>query len=150
VKAKKVLRKLATLAVWCLVALGVAVAIWLGVIDPKKLKLKAELAAQNVKRETVDVLAAGPAGTSGDAKACAVACRGNLRRIESAKRALHSRGMFATGSVSLDAVSKEMRGIPKCPCGGTYALGSLEQLPSCSKASSSTTDPADDHILRSF
>ncbi|MCB2153872.1 hypothetical protein KQI84_03230 [bacterium] len=92
-----------------------------------------------------------PSGPSGSAVQQAKACRANLRRIESAKRALASQGMFATGEVSIDAVRKELGGrMPSCPSGGQYRLGSLEQLPTCSIGGGPTADTADDHILRNY
>ncbi len=129
----------------------VLLAAWaLGILKPSELKTQTKNAISNTKREATQFVTEG--GTlSGNAIDCANACRGNLRRIESAKRSLHSRGMFATGSVSWDAVVKEMGGkAPKCPCGGTYRLGTLEMLPTCSISANGTAAPDDDHIIKQY
>lgn len=78
----------------------------------------------------------------------ASACRHNLRRIESAKRAIASRTGVATGAVSWDAVLREMGGPrPVCPKGGEYRLGTLEQLPTCTIGANHTAPKEDDHAI---
>lgn len=79
-------------------------------------------------------------------------CRENLKMIESAKRAVASKQGITVGEVSLSAVLQEMKAttLPKCPDGGEYTLGKLNEAPRCTKGGMGTTDPADDHILKNF
>lgn len=88
--------------------------------------------------------------TSGAAQPAQV-CRGNLRRIESAKRAVAGRTGVSVGAVSWDDVVKEMGGqMPRCPAGGDYSLGALGQLPRCSIGAAGTPDPKDDHAIQAY
>lgn len=91
----------------------------------------------------------------------AQACRENLHRIQAAKRkAAQDRGN-SIGAVTWEEVLTAMRGslhgltsdqinalIPKCPDGGTYSIGTLEEVPRCSISGNGTVSSADDHIIR--
>jgi len=79
-------------------------------------------------------------------------CRQNLRSIESAKRAIAQKLGKPAGDVSWSAVLQEMqlREPPKCPDGGEYTLGRIEELPRCTIGAQGNVDPADDHILKQF
>jgi hypothetical protein len=79
-------------------------------------------------------------------------CRANLRLIESAKRKVAQDKSMAIGRLSWDDVKKELPGrqIPRCPMGGTYSIGNLGQMPTCSIASAGTGRDEDDHIVINY
>jgi hypothetical protein len=135
-----------------LLGVGLLGAIYVGLIDPRRVKVQARNALSNVGSAAAGALSSGSPGAGRtNSPAVAEECRQNLRRLESAKRALASRGMFATGSVSWDAVVKELGGRrPACPAGGTYHLGTLQQLPTCSVAGGGTVDSRDDHVIKAY
>ncbi len=88
--------------------------------------------------------------TAADLQAAEI-CRQNLRRIESAKRAIATRSGVNVGTISWDAVLREMGGQrPVCPRGGVYTLGTLERLPRCSIETNNTPSPADDHKINAY
>ena len=145
-RTKKVLKRIAFWLVLAVIGAGVYFVFLHGASrqDLRNLESRARFALQNAESQTVGALQ-GENKPSASAAEQAAACRQNLSRIESAKRALASRGMFATGDVSLDAVAREMGGsLPRCPSGGQYHLGSLEQLPTCSIGGNKSPDNADD------
>lgn len=89
-------------------------------------------------------------------------CRQTLTRIQNAKRkAAFDRGRsvgYVTWEEVIEAMYPENRGrklsparyqqlFPRCPEGGTYMLGSLEELARCSVMGNETLDVADDHII---
>lgn len=90
-------------------------------------------------------------------------CRENLHRIQAAKRkAAQDRGN-ALGAITWEEVLQAMYPnyvirrmspsqinalIPKCPSGGTYSVGTLEEVPRCSVAGNNTLSVEDDHIIR--
>jgi hypothetical protein len=97
-------------------------------------------------------------GVTGDVR-LAAACRANLERVSAAKRkAAQDRGQ-AVGAVTWEEVVRAMyprervtparmqQLMPRCPAGGTYTLGTMEQLPRCSLAGSASFDTADDHVI---
>lgn len=111
------------------------------------IKTRAQVQEANLKAKVNQLTGEKPVNED---QAAAI-CRQNLRRIESAKRAVASRLGIATGSVSWDQVLKEMGGkMPKCPKGGEYTLGTLDQLPRCSIGANGTPDTKDDHLIRSY
>ncbi len=88
--------------------------------------------------------------TAADLQAAEI-CRQNLRRLESAKRAIASRGEVTVGTISWDAVLREMKGQrPVCPRGGTYTLRAIGSLPRCSIETNGTPSPADDHAITHY
>jgi hypothetical protein len=138
----------ALLVAGILLAAGACVllAYMLGLFRPEDLESKA--------RQTVARARATAVGTTRptspavvNSPSCAADCRSQLRAIERAKRALHARGGFATGEASWAAVAGEVGSKPKCPCGGSYSLGTFQQLPSCSVGANGTADARDDHVL---
>ena len=84
----------------------------------------------------------------------AAACRANLERIAAAKRkAAQDRGQ-ALGAVTWEEVMRAMypsararKVMPRCPAGGTYSLGTMEELPKCSIGGGASFDRADDHLI---
>ena len=81
---------------------------------------------------------------------CAGKCRAILTRVHSAKLGLRSKTGLEVRDSSWDAVLKEMgeRVIPRCPCGGSYILNTMQDLPTCSYGANGTTDMADDHAIK--
>lgn len=79
-------------------------------------------------------------------------CRDNLRRIESAKRAIGSRRQMQTGFIAIDDICREMgvKELPRCPAGGEYDVGPLLQTPRCTIGSNYNQDASDDHVLRNY
>jgi len=101
----------------------------------------AEAAAENLD------LGGGRTGVGGPA--AATQCRENLTRIHTAKLSIRSKSGIEVKDVSMDAVMKEMGGkMPKCPSGGTYSIGSMQSLPTCSVGANGNTDGTDDHLIR--
>jgi len=89
----------------------------------------------------------GPSNVGGPA--AATQCRENLTRIHTAKLSIRSKTGIEVKDVSWDAVVKEMGGrMPKCPSGGTYSIGTMQSLPSCSVGANGNTDGTDDHQIR--
>lgn len=132
------------------IAAVVGAAVWLGFIDPRRVRAGARNAVNDLRHISGQVIES-PRGPATSAMQAAGACRQNLRRLESAKRAIHSRGGFATGAVSWDAVLAELRtGRPVCPSGGEYRLGTIEQLPTCTVGGNGTAEADDDHAIRRF
>lgn len=90
-------------------------------------------------------------------------CRENLHRLQAGKRkTAFDRGQNV-GSVTWEEVARTlnpgklsgrptaqqlMMFIPKCPSGGTYSLGTLEEVPRCSIGGNNTLTLEDDHIIR--
>ena len=102
----------------------------------------------------------GKTSPPGDLNA-ARACRETLHRLQSAKRKVaFDRGQQA-GPVTWDDVLRQLAGTPqgrltpaqiekftpKCPNGGTYVLGNLEEVPRCSIGGQGTLTLDDDHII---
>lgn len=78
-------------------------------------------------------------------------CRGNLRRIESAKRAAAGEFGQAVGNVPEGQILQRLGGsLPSCPSGGRYTISALNTTPKCSIGSAGATDPKDDHVLNNF
>ncbi len=90
-------------------------------------------------------------------------CRENLDRIQAAKRKIAEMRSTTVGAVTWEEVlavmypDKARRGLspalvqqlmPKCPAGGTYTLGNIQDLPKCSIGTNNNTDPNDDHLIR--
>lgn len=90
-------------------------------------------------------------------------CRENLARIQAAKRKIAETQATTVGAVTWEQVlavmypDKARRGMtpqlvqqlmPRCPAGGTYILGNIQELPRCTIGSNNNTDPNDDHLIR--
>lgn len=84
--------------------------------------------------------------------AAASACRENLKRIETAKRAVAQRQGLAAGTVSVADICRELGRdtLPACPSGGVCTVGGIGQLPVCSIGANGTSDTNDDHLIRDF
>jgi hypothetical protein len=100
----------------------------------------------------------GPVGDTNLARLC----RQNLERIQAAKRkAAFDRGQ-QVGVVTWEEVLRQLPEVPKrrltpaeydkfvphCPAGGTYILGTLEEVPRCSIGGQNTLSLEDDHVIR--
>ncbi|AXA36229.1 MAG: hypothetical protein D6691_08195 [Candidatus Hydrogenedentota bacterium] len=92
----------------------------------------------------------------------AQACRENLQRIQTAKRRVAEKRATTTGVATWEEVLREMypqyasrrfdptfvqQLMPRCPAGGVYELGRLEELAKCSVGANGTVDSADDHVI---
>ncbi len=109
---------------------GVLLAIRMGLIDPGGTQRRARNAVSGVTGAAQGAVVGGSSRhTDAD---CVQACRAALLRIDSAKKRVAQKSGFATGAVSRTALVAEMGGLPVCPCGGSYTIGSLEQYPTCS------------------
>ena len=101
------------------------------------------------------------AGKTGNV-ASAKTCRDNLGRIQAGKRkAAFDRGQ-TVGAVSWEDTLRAMNllpagkltdqsinaAIPKCPDGGQYILGDLQQVARCSIGGNNSLALEDDHIIR--
>ncbi len=144
-------KRLIVVAVLILGAL-VGAAFFLGILDwqttETKLRVEASKATSQVKSAINEGVSAPSTGGSVED---AVACRNNLKRIESAKRAAAERLGLTTSSVSWDAVLKEMGGKrPSCPNGGEYSLGNNQVNARCSVSGNGTTAKEDDHLLANY
>lgn len=76
-------------------------------------------------------------------------CRGNIRRIELAKRAAAQQKGIPAGDVPLADVLMELKmpALPKCPSGGHYVLGPVNTTVRCTIGGNGTADPKDDHLV---
>ena len=80
-------------------------------------------------------------------------CRDNIKAIESAKRKYaEDRGLTAGAQITWADVIKTAgwREAPKCPSGGTYNLGPVGSLPTCSIGDNNTLNTDDDHNVRHY
>lgn len=79
-------------------------------------------------------------------------CRSNLKRIESAKRAVEAARGTVGGTVSWTQILSQLgaRSRPKCPMSGQYELGRSGQVPTCSILSNHTRSKKDDHVIANF
>lgn len=77
-------------------------------------------------------------------------CCDMLRRVHTAKAAIRSKTGYEVKNISWDEVLREMGGaaMPKCPKGGTYQLGTMQEVPRCTIAGNGTSDTGDDHLIR--
>lgn len=102
----------------------------------------------------------GNTGPAGDVNIARL-CRQNLNRIQAAKRkAAFERGQ-QVGAITWEEILRQMPDVPKrrltpaefdkyvphCPAGGTYTLGTLEEVPRCSIGGQGTLSLEDDHII---
>jgi hypothetical protein len=143
-----------------LLVLGVVIAalaaVALGFVDTRALMSRARGLFFRARSEA-GRLSATP-GLTGNIQ-YAAACRANLQRIASAKqKAAQDRGQ-ALGAVTWEEVMRAMypsrrpgaaaigQLIPRCPAGGTYSLGTMEELPRCSIGGGDSFDRADDHLI---
>ncbi len=137
----------------------VAGAIFLGIIDRQQLTIWAEHLYLTGRYQASKISAPNPTGNIEHARIC----RTNLDRIQAAKRKIAESRSTAVGAVTWEEVlavmypDKFRRGanpavvqqlMPRCPAGGTYTLGNIQDLPKCSIGSNNNTDPNDDHLIR--
>lgn len=145
----KLFMKLIVLAT---VVAGIAAAVYVGLIDTDKLEAEADnlrLSAEHAVGNMMGEIKPQP--SIRNSPQCAAACRQNLHDIESAKRRLMKSGDFATGTFSWSDIRREMGGrVPRCPCGGTYSIGTSEQLPSCSIGAGGSTDKRLRHSIKRY
>jgi hypothetical protein len=133
-----------------LVVIGAAVAAGaLGIWDWRKTARSLKTVGGNVAHKVGDmeVTVGKPLGNAADAEAC----RANLRRIDTAKRVLADRaGGIAFRDVTWEAVLGAMnaQAKPKCPCGGTYILGTMQELPRCSVGANNSREAKMHHMIR--
>lgn len=99
----------------------------------------------------------GPHGDLNQARTC----RENLHRIQAAKRKFAFERGQQVGPITWEDVVRQLPGvagkrmspaeynklIPRCPGGGTYTLGNLEEVPRCSIGGQGTLTLDDDHII---
>jgi len=91
----------------------------------------------------------------------AATCREQLRQIQAAKRKVAQQRGVAAGPISYDDLLRALaryparrvaphtlhQYFPRCPAGGTYTIGNLEQAPRCSLAGQGTVRLDDDHVV---
>ncbi len=132
--------------------IGVGLAFYFGYLDWNTARTKAQVATSEIVSDAKSELGIASGG-SGDPYADAATCRQNIHRIETAKRKVGQRAAGGTiGTVSWDPVVKELGGKkPVCPGGGTYTLGSFQEMTRCSIGGNGTAmDEKDDHMLRGY
>jgi hypothetical protein len=147
-------RKIIILAI-----VGVLAALLLGIVDREQLGIWAEHFYLMGRHEMSKVGRPAPTGNLEYARIC----RENLDRIQAAKRKIAEMRGTTVGAVTWEEViavmypDKARRGLtpalveqlkPRCPAGGTYTLGNIQDLPKCSIGSNNNTDPNDDHLIR--
>jgi len=131
----------------------------LGYVDREQLGIWAEYVVLLGKHEAGKISPKKPMGNIEQARIC----RENLARIQAAKRKIAESKATTVGAVTWEEViavmypEKARRGLtpalvqelmPRCPAGGTYELGNIQDLPRCSIGSNNNTDPNDDHLIR--
>jgi len=125
--------------------------LYYGVISKSDLENTGRRAAADVRRIGNEVTA--PVGdVPPEAVAAARQCQENLKRIESAKRAIADSTGRASGAVSWDEVLRHMslRSAPRCPLGGSYSLNTIGTAATCSISGNGTATRSDDHAIQSF
>lgn len=138
-------------------ALIVGALVWFGILDwqdaTTELRVQSSRVTGAASSAVQSVTSAGSGGGSaagGSAVAAAQACRENLRRIETVKRKIAEGRSQTVGPVSQGDILAQLPARPVCPEGGTYTFGPLESLPKCSVSGRGNSDPADDHVLKSW
>ncbi len=120
----------------------------LGIWDWRKTARNLKTVGGNVTQQvgSFEVTTGKPKGTAADASAC----RDNLRRIDTAKRVIQDRRGVTVKEITWDEVLRQMRlqAPPKCPCGGTYTLGTMQELPRCSIGANNSQDTSLHHHIR--
>ncbi|MCX7625130.1 MAG: hypothetical protein N2Z21_02825 [Candidatus Sumerlaeaceae bacterium] len=134
-------------------------ALALGFVDSEQLRIWAGHLYLVGRYEASKLAQQNPLGNIEHARIC----RGNLDRLQAAKRKIAEMRSTAVGAVTWEEViavmypDKVRRGVtpalveqlkPRCPSGGTYTLGNIQDLPKCSIGSNNNTDPNDDHLIR--
>jgi hypothetical protein len=93
-------------------------------------------------------------GVNSKDPAAAASCRANLEMVERAKAGIRQRGNArATGTVSWkEVMAFHNLHQPQllCPAGGAYDLGTMSQAAKCSIGGNQSTDPKDDHLIKSY
>ena len=124
--------------------------IFFGVLTPSQV----EQAARKAKGDVTNIVnnVAAPVAMQANNPAAAKQCRANLKTIESAKRAVASAKGNSIGAVSVTEVKKHLGGsMPRCPAGGEYNLGSLQQAAGCTIGSNKTPGISnEDHQISGF
>ena len=77
----------------------------------------------------------------------AAACVSNLKQIEAAVEQAKMAGGTPGAISDLVGANKYIKNEPKCPAGGTYALGTDETGPTCDKGQVDPTDKSSWHVL---
>ncbi len=143
--------KIRNLVIFGFVAALIAAAFFLGILDWNRIRPTISQTAKNISAEVgAGNLLDTPSQVTKSTSSSAAKCRDHLRRIETAKRAVASKTGINIGSVSWDAVIKELKRKPKCPNGGTYKLGNHQVLARCSIGANGTSAGADDHLIDNF
>lgn len=79
-------------------------------------------------------------------------CQNNLRQISAAKDqwAMENKAAPNDEPKSSDLVNAYLKGeaggFPTCPSSGSYTIGSISTIPTCSIGANSTPDQNDDHV----
>lgn len=134
-----------------LVAVTVGGLLYFGVISRRDISTTGRRAVADVKKIKNEIVAPVVEASEADIQA-ARTCRENLKRLESAKRAVADRRGQSTGAVSWDEVLQTMgaRKAPVCPAGGSYSLNKLGTAATCSIGPHGTSTKSDDHVIQSF
>jgi len=134
-----------------LVVAVVGALIYFGFISKEDVEQTGRVAVADVKK-LGNSITAPVEGVSPQAVAVANQCRENLKRIESAKRAIADSTGRASGAVSWDEVLRHMgaRKPPACPGGGAYSLNTIGTAASCSISGNGTASRDDDHGIMNF
>ena len=77
----------------------------------------------------------------------AAACVSNLKQIEAAVEQSKMAGNTPSGISELVGANKYIKNEPKCPAGGTYALGDDTTGPTCDKGKVDADDKSSWHVL---
>lgn len=77
----------------------------------------------------------------------AAACVSNLKQIEAAVEQAKMAGNTPSGISELVGANKYIKNEPKCPAGGTYALGDDTTGPTCDKGRVDAEDKSSWHVL---
>lgn len=134
---------------WFLAAVAVAALFGLGILSASQVQHRLEGWGHRIVWNVRSLFfTAGPSAAQLNA---ARSCQQNLRRLESAKRAVADRQGQSTGTISWDAVVREMGGqAPRCPSGGSYMLAPLGTMPRCTIGANGNADPRDDHLITHY
>jgi len=82
-------------------------------------------------------------------EARASTCVANLKQFEGAKERWAMSTGVAQGSTPLtsDLSPDFLKVIPDCPSGGSYGYNAVDEVPTCSIGTNTSTDTYDDHAL---
>lgn len=144
-------RKAIILAVLAIAGLGAAYTMGLFTADDaNRLGRDIYYKGKGTVGQAVGTLGSVGRSGSGDPNKAAE-CRGNLERIESAKRAVANELAIPSGDVPENRVLAALGGsLPVCPDGGRYKINAVGFTPTCSIGVGDPSDPLDDHVLNNF